>query len=222
MTRRTCGAAVLVAVLQFGAPASSFAQEEEIDATPAEAPPAGEAPEAAPARPETIKAIVRGLYVGASVGGGYMVLNDDVEPTTAYPQASGSEGLGGGSTIRVAIGYDLTDVIALQALGGVILASGSRDDLVRDLSILLGGAGVRLSFDIRHRLNMVASVGVGYASADNAVEEPETGVAAFGGFGIEYYVHVRHFSVGVDLSVFAPISPMRVFVAVTPQIKYTF
>lgn len=231
MTRQTCGVVLIGVSLLFGAPVSSFAQTE-VDAASAEAPTAAEpaasaqapaaAEPAAAAQPETVKAVVRGLFVDARVGGGYMVVNRDVEPTDDYPLASGSEGLGGGSTIQIGIGFDLNDMIALQALGGAVLASGSRDDLVRDLSILFAGGGARVSFALRQRLNMVASLGLGYGFADNAVEEPEAGVAVFGGLGVEYYVHVRHFSVGVELSGIAPISPMRVFVAITPSIKYTF
>jgi hypothetical protein len=40
--------------------------------------------------------------------------------------------------------------------------------------------------------------------------------------GIEYYAHVRHISFGLDLSVQAPLSPVRVFVGLEPYIRYSF
>jgi len=33
---------------------------------------------------------------------------------------------------------------------------------------------------------------------------------------------VRHFSVGLDASVLAPLAPLRLLVAVGPQLKYSF
>ena len=42
------------------------------------------------------------------------------------------------------------------------------------------------------------------------------------GLGFEYFVHVRHFSVGADVTAFATTVPHRVFVGLVPRMKYTF
>ena len=61
-----------------------------------------------------------------------------------------------------------------------------------------------------------------FVQADNGVDDAESGAGVLVGTGLEYYVHVRHFSVGIDLTALAPLSPTRVFVALTPRLKYTF
>ncbi|MBI5512048.1 MAG: adventurous gliding motility protein CglE [Deltaproteobacteria bacterium] len=201
---------------------------EELKASPAAAAAATTAPPAveAPAKPEeppaAMLAVVRGLYVEGRVGGGYMVKNAPFKPDPAFPLAGGSEGLGPGSLVHLAAGYDLTPFLAIEAVGGATLVSGTRTDKVRDLGVLFGGLGARGAIDVGDRLKVLVSAGVAYASAKNEVEKADKGVAAMGGVGVEYYVHVRHFSVGVELSVFAPVSPLRVFVGLAPQVKYTF
>ena len=35
--------------------------------------------------------------------------------------------------------------------------------------------------------------------------------------GIEYYVHVRHFSVGIELTTITQLEPLRSFVGINPS-----
>lgn len=214
-----------VAVCLVLLPATLRAQEIEATDVGSTAAAAESSAAVALPQPETIKALVRGLFVEARVGGGYMVITAPIGFHEDYPMldSDSSEGLGGGSTIQIAAGYDLNEMISLQAVVGAVMASSRRRaEPVRDLSLLFGGAGARIAINMAKRVNLVTSIGVGYVNADNAVESAESGAAVFGGIGVEYYVHVRHFSVGIDLSVLAPFSPFRLFVALTPQIKYTF
>ena len=174
---------------------------------------------------EPFEAIVRGLFVEARVGGGYMVQNGTIPAGDPYaPQLAGeTEGLGGGALVHLALGYDITELFSLQAVGGMTLASSRRRKLwVRDLALSFGGAAVRLAFDLGDRLDLLISGGGGYAMADNGVDAPQKGPVAFGGLGVEYYTHVRHFSLGLELAVLAPLSPKRLFVSLAPQLKYTF
>ncbi|MFC1612192.1 hypothetical protein ACFL6C_14605, partial [Myxococcota bacterium] len=89
-------------------------------------------------------------------------------------------------------------------------------------SMTFGGTAVRVSLDITNRLVVVASGGMAYVSASNSVEKSQNGVAALATGGVEYFVHVRHFSVGLEASVLAPFSPFRAFVGISPTVKYTF
>ena len=147
-----------------------------------------------------------------------MVVNRGV-----YPQAPVNEPLGPGTTVQLALGYDLNDILAVEASGGAILVSStSAKEPVRDLGLAFGGLSVRGAYGLSDRLHFTGSAGAAYVQADNQVEKATTGVAITAGLGVEYYVHVRHFSVGIDLSAFIPTSPMRVFIGVSPHIKYTF
>ncbi len=181
-----------------------------------------------PRQVDPIASVVRGFYIEAKATGGYTLSDTTLEaptvgPGTPYPLLAGQkEKLGGTAGLQLNIGYDLTDHVALQLVAGNLFASGRRSDYVRDLSVAYGGLQGRVAVDLTDRLDLLLSAGVAYASADNKVEKAEKGAALLGGIGLEYYVHVRHFSVGLELSALAPLSPSRVFLGLSPMIKYTF
>ena len=212
------GAALCAALLALAAPANLRAAEAEAPAAPEpEAPPAA----TQSARPEALRAVVRGLFVEGRIGGGYMLLNDET-PNLLQGGAPTSEELGPGVMMALVLGYDITDAVALQLLAGNILASGDRRDRPRDLGMLYGGAAARLAFALAERVGFLASLGAGFVRASNGIEDPQSGVAILAGVGLEYYVHVRHFSVGLELSALVPTQPWRAFLGLTPMIKYTF
>ena len=207
----------------FGVSTAAFAQSDP----PSPTIDGGEVTAREPRQAAPIASVVRGFYIEAKGTGGYTVSDQKVPNTpslaAAYPQAVGQkEKLGSIAGLQLNIGYDLTHNVALQVVGGNLFATGRRTDVVRDLSIAYGGVQARVAFDLTDRLNLLASAGVAYASQNNRVEPADKGAAILGGIGIEYYVHVRHFSVGLELSALAPTSPSRVFVGLSPQIKYTF
>lgn len=215
---KTTSLALLIAALALPVTANAQTTTE-----PTSDPASVQAREPKQAKP--IASVVRGFYIEAKVTGGYTVADQKVPQSLAssYPSAAGQkEKLGGTAGLQLNVGYDLSDNIALQLVGGELFASGRRSDVVRDLSIAYGGVQARVAFDLTDRLDLLASAGVAYASQNNQVEKAETGAAILGGIGFEYYVHVRHFSVGLELSALAPMSPSRVFVGLSPQIKYTF
>lgn len=183
------------------------------------------APQASASAAPALVEVVRGAYVEMRSGIGYTVLGKKVgnEVAAEYPQVPGqSESLGVGAAVDLALGYEFTDGVALQLLGGVALANSRRQDYVRGIGITYGGLGLRLQIPLRDRLHMILAPGIAYARSDNAVERPTVGMMVVGSAGFEYYAHVRHFSLGADLSVLAPLTPLRIFVAVMPHIKYTF
>jgi opacity protein-like surface antigen len=180
-----------------------------------------------PRQVEQISSIERGLYIEAKATGGYTVsdqkISQEAAVNSAFPGAAGtSEQLGGTAGLQLNVGYDLTNNIAVQAVLGELFASGRRSDVVRDIAVGYGGLQGRVAIDLTERLDVLFSGGVAFASQSNQVEKAQTGAAVLGGVGIEYYVHVRHFSVGLELSALAPLSPTRVFVGLSPMIKYTF
>lgn len=214
--------ASLPAMMLLALPARAAGTSTEVRAKPADVPPAPVAAAQTTTAPAPLAAVVRGAYLGVRMSGGYMVLGANIKnPPNA--NISGKEKYGVGTMLQFELGYDLTPTVALELLGGQSFVSGTRSDWVRDLSVTYGGLGVRLAPSLKgERLRFVVMGGVGYASANNAVEKAEAGVAAFANFGLEYYVHVRHFSVGIDASVMAPLQPLRMLVTVGPQLKYSF
>jgi len=180
--------------------------------TEAAAPPKAAA---AAAEPKKLEAVVHGLYIETRFGGGAMLLGRKLEGPL-----EGAESLGGGVLMQLGAGYDVTSVVALQFIGGSTLVSGKKR--LRDLALYYGGVGARVSMALDERLNVVVLAGGAMARVDDAVEPAKTSPAVLATLGIEYYVHVRHFSIGLDASVLAPIGPMRLFLGLGPQLKYTF
>jgi hypothetical protein len=173
-------------------------------------------------------AIVRGLFTAMRLDGGYMVARQkiklsDAEKAQLPASLDGQdEGYGAGRMLEVELGYDITPVFAVEALGGVSLVSGTRSDRVRDLGVYFGGLGLRVSPAFSERWRFVIAAGAGYADAEDAISPAQRGPAAFGNVGVEYYVHVRHFSVALEASMLAPLQPLRIFVGLGPELKYTF
>lgn len=219
-------ALVLAAV---SSPWMASAQSSSSSSAPADAGanPAGQVRESRePKQIDPEAAVARGFYIEAKLNGGYMISDASVSASaagTVAPQAAGqSEKLGGGFGMQLNVGYDITDHVALELVGGQLFASGRRNDVVRDVGIAYGGLAARVGIDLTERLDLVLSAGAAYAGARNGVEKADTGIAILGAAGIEYYVHVRHFSVGLMVSAIAPVDPSRVFIGLSPQIKYTF
>ena len=170
-----------------------------------------------------LKAIVRGLYLEARPGVSATVLNAEVvTPDPFNPGISGKQGKGVGAAVFLSLGYDVNESVAIELIGGGTMVSGDRRDQVRDLSVLVAGAGARLSFSLGERLRLVAAPGVALVQASTVVDSADTGFGALIRGGLEYYVHVRHFSVGFEVLALTAFSPTRVLIGATPTIKYTF
>lgn len=176
----------------------------------------------APRTRAPLAAVVRGLFLEMRVGGGYAVVDADVPSDPAFPDLEGSEGLGSSMLMGMSLGYDVHEAFAVEVLAGASLVSGTRQDRVRDLALFYGGVGLRGAFELTERTRIAIGAGGGFVRADNAVEAVESGPALLGTFGLEYFAHVRHFSLGLDANVLAALSPSRVVVGLTPKLKYTF
>jgi len=124
--------------------------------------------------------------------------------------------------VAVTVGYDINERIAAELITGGTMVSGGRGNWVRDTAYLMMGGGVRLSIPMSDRLNLTAAPAVSYFRLTNQVEPTDSACGAILRGGFEYYAHIRHFSVGAELVLMMPVAPIRLFVAITPTIKYTF
>lgn len=178
---------------------------------------------AQPTEAAPLEEIVHGFFMQMRVGGGYMVKGSTIPQDNAFPTLQGaSESFGSGPAVDFALGYEVADTVALQLIGGMTFSGGRRTDRVRGLAITYGGAGIRLAIPMSERLNLVIAPNIAYASSSTAVEAAMDGLMVVLNGGFEYYVHVRHISVGADLSVQAPFDPLRIFVGILPYIRYAF
>lgn len=166
---------------------------------------------------------LRGLYVESRFAAGYMVLSEKIPAADGNTGTAGkNERLGGAVGAQLALGYDLGKWISLEVLGGMNFASGTRSDRVRDMGILYAGMGGRVAIPLSERFSFNAGLAAGYASSSNGVETASGSVWGQVTAGAEYALFIRHFSLGCDLSLFTTIQPTRMFVGITPRLKYTF
>ena len=227
---------VAALALWIGAAQAAWAQAPDEPAEAGEAESVQAAPAAAPAVEESVEepaegdeprlqAVVRGFYLEMKGGPGYMVLNPSLPPGVDpnNPGVTGDEALGVGGVIALAIGYDIADIFSLQLSGGAFMVDTTRTDYVRDLGVIWGSLGARIALGLSERLHFLIQAGPMVLGADNAVESSELGFGITAATGLEYYVHVRHFSIGFDVQVYMPITPdVRLFLALGPSLKYTF
>ena len=92
----------------------------------------------------------------------------------------------------------------------------------RFVEVMFVGIEGRFTFEIADRLDVWAAPGIMWVWTDNLVEKQQSGFGILLGGGLEYYVLMRHFSVGLDLNLNAPVQPFRLFLSIGPTIKYTF
>jgi hypothetical protein len=198
------------------APASVLsAQPDSVEAKPVL--------EGAAAQAAELDKPLRGVSMQAHVGGGYSVLDRKIASSTTFPQLTGrNELLGAGPAVDVTLGVDLLQWLSLQISGGMTLAGARRADYVHSLAQSYGAVGVRVSLPFRARWNVNLAPAIGYFRQDNEVDPPQSGVGILGQVGVEYFAHVRHFSLGADLAIQAPLAPTRVFIGVLPHVRYTF
>lgn len=174
---------------------------------------------------EPLRAIVHGFYVEGLVGGGYAPVSAKLAASKTYPgitPANNSEALGAGAIVQIAAGYEIVPAFALELTGGMSVIAGGRIDRVRDLSLAYGGLAARGAVGLSDRWNLLLGAGIAYVSADDGVEAKAGGAGVLGRVGLEYFFHVRHFSAGASVTVLAPLSPTRLFVALTPHLRYAF
>ena len=203
-----------------------FASPQAGHAAP-ETPPPPPASASSKAATAPLQAVVRGPYVEMRIGVGYGVVSADVGTTSPdFPtlSASASESLGWATLVDAAAGIEISDMFAVQLVGGMNAIGSRRNDRVRSVGLAYIGAGPRINLPTSERFQFVISPSLAYASAGDGVlgEGNKTSLAFLASLGFEYFVHVRHVSVGLDLTGTLPFSPARLMIGLAPHIRYAF
>ncbi|HYS79483.1 MAG TPA: adventurous gliding motility protein CglE [Anaeromyxobacteraceae bacterium] len=193
-------------------------------------PVAARGQDAAPPMPEDPRApryreVERGLFTGFEVG--YLSLfKTPTADRVKFPFAGADGGRAGGLLVGAILGYDLSSrlAVSLYALGGNARASISYGAF----SVLSAGGDVRLalygssdSYGVE-RLHFYV-----HGRGGLLITEPEgllgkNDVYVAGGPGVEYFTHLRHFSVGLAADVAYLTKAKAAGLTVTPTVRYTF
>jgi hypothetical protein len=186
--------------------------------------------EAAPPMPEDPRApryheVERGFHAGFEVG--YLTLNKTpTHDKGAYPSAGDGGGRSNGVVVATVVGYDLADWLALSVYGLGSVSSADRS--YGSFSLFSVGPDVRASFVAwrdaygtgRLRLYLHARGGPLWTRPIGLLGNTDFYLA--GGPGLEYFTHLRHFSVGLAGDVGYLIDVKSLAFAVVPTVRYTF
>jgi len=218
---------LLVGVALIGAlsPGRSLAQ--------AVTQPLGAAPLIATEAP--VDEVERGFMLGADVGLAFL---------GSLPAASGTPSPSAwGAMIRLEVGYDIGRYLTVSAFGAFVsyragsdyigysnngVASGDSSELIPGLAVRFNALGIADGQGVQ-RSWFYVKAGVGWAFFEPSALFTATPATssyssfyAFAGIGFQYYTHLRHFSIGVEVDGdFLGKSKSWGFV-VTPNIRYAF
>lgn len=193
-------------------------------------PLAATAQEAAPMLPDDPRApkfreVERGFFAGLEVGYAGL-LKTPVADTVKFPYAGTDGGYGGGLLIGVNAGYDVTPRFAVSLVGEFLNMTAS--PAYGAFSIMAVGADLRYAFVGTRDANGVERFYV-YAHARGAYSWiypaglfGTTDLLVQGGFGIEYYTKLRHFSVGLMADALYFFDAKSFGFAVVPTLRYSF
>jgi hypothetical protein len=193
-------------------------------------PLAAAAQEAAPALPDDPRAprfreVERGFFTGFEVG--YLTFFKTPTADRSKFQFAGTDGgRSDGFLIGAHVGYDLTSRLALSAfaLGGnsranVSYGAFSLYAFGGDLRVsLLGSRDAyqveRVFFYLHGRGGLLLTRPEGLFGTND--------VYVAGGPGVEYFTHLRHFSIGLAADVAYVTKAKAVGLALTPTVRYAF
>jgi hypothetical protein len=178
--------------------------------------------------PAQLNPVEHGLYAGASIGVLFMHL-----PGTGA-------GLGSGTLVGASLGYDFSPIIGLGFFGlGLALNTpsgyeglGSNPTASGDLTALFPGLEVvlRLPLSADHDdvnrlfLNISAGGGALFLNPTGLVGTNGVLPAGKGDLSLEYFTHLRHFSIGLALDglVAFPTGGTLIGGALSPFARYSF
>ncbi|MBI5547320.1 MAG: adventurous gliding motility protein CglE [Deltaproteobacteria bacterium] len=192
---------------------------------------AGEASAPAEDRPALkVNEVEHGAYFGVEAGGLFLF----------GPKSAGNGGFSPGRSFGITAGYEIQDFLSLAVLvmgSSISTPSGFSSDFTPEgsnspmqgnfSSLLLGGMvkvspiGFADSNSVK-RLYLYARLGGGYAlmSPKNFYEGGD--IALLGGVGLEYFTHLRHFSLGLSADFFYGIQHMGPGFSLSPTLRYSF
>lgn len=189
---------------------------------------AAEAESAAPIedRPALkLNEVERGFFFGAE-GGGLFLFS---------PKATKNSGFAPGRIMGLSVGGDLGNYVALSlfALGThsdtpAGFVSTGATQMGGDFSTLIVGAMAKVYLLQVPDDNGVRRV-LGYlrGGAGSAFVGPKgfyasNDVVILGGAGVEYFTHLRHFSLGIDADFVMGLSHLGAGLMISPNLRYTF
>ena len=211
-----------VALLAASAPGVAWAQAQVAGAAPLiqkEAPP---------------DEVERGFYLGANVGVSFL----GSLPAAVNTPSPSSWGL----LVRLEAGYDIGRFVTVS-LFGAFAAYGAGSDYIGYSEGLASGAFTQIIPGVEVRLNalgfadgqgvqrtwLYVNVGAGWAffqpSALFTTTPATSSYGAFYGFaglGVQYYTHLRHFSIGLEADVSLLGKSNDWGFLLTPNIRYAF
>jgi hypothetical protein len=193
-------------------------------------PGVGRAQEAAPPLQEDPRApryreVERGFFTGFEVG--YLrIFNTRVLDPAKFPLAARSLGSANGLVVGLTAGYDVNRwlAVSLFALGGMERGNVSYGSF----DILAAGGDLRLSFVGIPDANKVDRVffyvhgRAGYVLTYPKGLFGNNDIYLAGGPGVEYFTHLRHFSVGLAADFTYLTKAATAGFAITPTVRYTF
>jgi len=176
-------------------------------------------------RAAKFKDVERGIFVGFELGAlGFM--KTTAQDPNKYPYAQGGGGASGGLMVGANAGVDLGSRFALSAffMGGSQQASVNYGAF----SVYVLGLDGRFAFlSLRDRngyerfyLYAHARAGFGRTYPAGLFGDRETYLAA--GPGIEYFTHLRHFSIGLAADLAYAMKAKTGGYAIYPTVRYTF
>ena len=175
--------------------------------------------------------VERGFWVGSDIGAVFYF---------SVPGEGGA--FSNGALLGFEAGYDVTDALQLglvawgQSIGAEATYKGIDDTKVDpkrargDFHSLLGGGSARFSFlrladdNAVERTHLYVRAAAGVAISRPVGVLDEDGFFVMGGPGVEYFTHLRHFSIGLEVNGLATVvdSGTAVGAAVLPHLKYSF
>jgi hypothetical protein len=193
-------------------------------------PCAAAAQEAAPAMPEDPRApryheVERGFFTGFEVGF-LTFFKTPTADTNKFPLAPNGGGTSTGLLVGANVGYDLTSRLALSAF--VLGGNSSADVSYGAFSVFAAGGDLRLALlgsrDAQgvERLYVYVHGRAGYMLTRPEGLFGSTDTYLAGGPGVEYFTHLRHFSVGLAADLAYVTKAKATGLAVMPTVRYTF
>jgi hypothetical protein len=211
-----------VAVLGAIAPALALAQSQPASAAPLlekEAP---------------VDEVERGFYLGADVGVSYL----GSLPAQAGTPSPSSWGM----VLRLEAGYDIGRYVTVSAFGAFAaysagseyigysqgLASGAFTQLIPGVAVRFNALGFADGQGVQ-RTWLYVKVGAGWAFFQpqalftlTPATSSYSSFYGFGGVGVQYYTHLRHFSIGLEVDATYLGKSKDWGFQVTPNIRYAF
>lgn len=174
--------------------------------------------------------VEHGIFVGVEAGGVFLF----------SPKAGANGGFSPGRSFTFTAGGDIGDIVSLGLLvmGSNIstpsgftspyTAAGATQPMKGSFSSLTLGAFAKISpFGFKDsnnvkRVYVYARAGGGYALMGPSNFYDGGDIVVLGGLGLEYFTHLRHFSLGLTADFFYGVNHMGAGLMVTPNLRYTF